>query len=413
MAGNRQSEPCPIQNSNVLVLSGKTSPPILPLCPPTPSESPAASLYESIDPLDLTGAKTLDHEEQLRRKRVADGVHVLNTQADALQSLVALYESHGAAQHGFHRAVEAIVSRRHQHGKLIICGVGKSGYIGRKLVASFQSLGVFAAFLHPTEALHGDLGYVGAHDTFMFITFSGKTSELLAVVSHLPDAIQVIVLTAHLRSEECELLRHRPNGILLPAPVHMTEVESFGVAAPTTSTTTALAVGDALAIAVAKELHPDIAAVFARNHPGGAIGAALKLSRQDKGKETVQDMSTPWDCIPILEDDALGLDLLRAGFGSAVGWVRLSTGGLAMPSRIRNLSGGDLARPARDITGLVVGKGDMIYMPADMSKKQAEAAVRNILIANGGNQNVILAVKRGEEIVGVLEASQVIPKHQI
>jgi D-arabinose 5-phosphate isomerase GutQ len=400
-----------MQNSNVLLFNGKTSPHTLPACPPTPSESPAASVYESVDPLDLTGAKTLDHEERLKKERVADGVRVLTTQADALYSLVALYETHALAQQGFHRAVEAIVNRRQQHGKLVICGVGKSGYIGRKLVATFQSLGVFAAFLHPTEALHGDLGYVGVHDTFMFITFSGKTSELLAVVSHLPDTIQLVVLTASLRREECELLRDRPTGILLPAPVHMTEVESFGVAAPTTSTTAALAVGDALAMAVANDLHQDMVAVFARNHPGGAIGAALKLSRPEK--DTVQDIATPWDCIPVLEDDALGLDLLRAGFGSTVGWVRLHAEGIAMPSRIRRLSGTDLVRPARHISGLMIREEDMICVPGEMSTKEAEAAVQNMLIANGGTQDVILAVKRCEEIIGVLEASQVMPAHHM
>lgn len=251
-----------------------------PLTPPTSSESPPASVYESIVTLDLDEKKIFD-DASLKDRRMLDGIHVLATQAQALQSLAMLYETHPTAQDGFSRSVEAIVRQRHHRAKLVISGVGKSGYIGRKLVATFQSLGVPAVFMHPTEALHGDLGLLQPHDTFMFITFSGKTAELLLLLPHLPESMQLIVLTSHTEREACALLNDRPDGILLPAPVHMTEVESFGVAAPTTSTTTALALGDALAIAVAKEIHVDMPAIFARNHPGGSIGAAMKLSRQD------------------------------------------------------------------------------------------------------------------------------------
>lgn len=273
----------PVQNSNVLVTSGETR--CQPLSPPTPAESPPVSVCDTIDPLDLDEDEKLAPRQAatVSQSRLLDGVHVLRTQAEALTRLAILYETHPESQHGFSQAVEAIVSasgRRHSRGsrgKLVICGVGKSGHIAKKLVATFQSLGVAAAFLHPTEALHGDLGLVGADDAFMFVTFSGKTPELLLLLPHLPASVRVIVLTARTEPGSCELLRWRPDGILLPAPVHVTEVESFGVAAPTTSTTVALAVGDALAMAVGRELHPDMSAVFARNHPGGSIGADLAI----------------------------------------------------------------------------------------------------------------------------------------
>jgi D-arabinose 5-phosphate isomerase GutQ len=279
----------PIQNSNVVVMSGEARC-CLPLSPPTPAESPPVSVCGHIEPLDLEdeeepGLPTPPGQtEDALKTRVLDGVHVLRTQAEALARLAALFETHPESQYAFSEAVGAIVGasspQRHTgggRGKLVICGVGKSGHIGKKLVATFQSLGIPAAFLHPTEALHGDLGLVGAHDAFLFVTFSGKTPELLLLLPHLPASVRVIVLTARTEPGSCELLRRRPDGILLPAPVHVTEVESFGVAAPTTSTTVALAVGDALAVAVGRELHSDMSAVFARNHPGGSIGADLAL----------------------------------------------------------------------------------------------------------------------------------------
>lgn len=91
---------------------------------------------------------------------------------------------------------------------------------------------------------------------------------------HIPSDIAVMALTAHTSACTCPLLASRPDAILLPAPIHEPEESSFGVSAPTTSTTVAIAVGDMLAITAADRIHQEHAgAVFKRNHPGGAIGA--------------------------------------------------------------------------------------------------------------------------------------------
>jgi D-arabinose 5-phosphate isomerase GutQ len=90
----------------------------------------------------------------------------------------------------------------------------------------------------------------------------------------------LIVMTSHTDPSTCEIIKIRPDTILLPAPVYNSEADSFGFSAPTTSTTVALALGDALAVAVSKELHVDVAAVFSQNHPGGAVGASLMLPRK-------------------------------------------------------------------------------------------------------------------------------------
>lgn len=207
------------------------------------------------------------------------GLHVLATEAAALSHIHHLYATDAAAQDSLLRAVHVVQAVNQKGGKLVICGVGKSGLVGSKTVASLKSLGLAASFLHAAEALHGDLGDVRPHDAIMFISFSGKTAELLQVLSHLPPTVPVLALTGTTERSACPLLHGRDAqlGILLPAPIPTSELTSFGVAAPTTSTTVAIAVGDMLAITSAERVHGGAAqtkAAFAKNHPGGAIGAA-------------------------------------------------------------------------------------------------------------------------------------------
>lgn len=107
----------------------------------------------------------------------------------------------------------------------------------------------------------------------LFISYSGKTSELLHLLHHIPKSTPVLAITAHTDARKCALLQGRPDAILLPAPIHELEEVSFGVCAPTTSTTVAIAVGDMLALTVAESMHEEeTKQVFKRNHPGGAIG---------------------------------------------------------------------------------------------------------------------------------------------
>lgn len=222
-------------------------------------------------------------EPAVAEDRLAGAVHVLRTEANALQALAVLYESSPVCRDGFSRAVDAITRHRHAGhlvaaaAKVVFVGVGKSGWIAKKLVATFTSLGLPAVFLHPTEALHGDLGIVTDLDTIVMITFSGKTPELQLLLPHLRPACPLVLMTAPTTSDSCALARMRPDAILLPAPIPEPEAQSFGVSAPTTSTTMAIALGDALAFVASRETYPSgVAAVFGRNHPGGAIGQAFK-----------------------------------------------------------------------------------------------------------------------------------------
>lgn len=407
MAG-RSSSHGPVQTSAVVVLGAPQCPAVPPPSPPTPSISPPESaLCNPIDQLSLD--QESEDSQRVRNQRLHDGLHVMNTEAIALRNLTRLYETNSLARDGFSRAVEVITQQEATRGKIVVIGVGKSGYIGQKLVATFKSLAIHAVFLHPTEALHGDLGIIGPHDTLMFITFSGKTQELLLILPHIEPSLPVILLTSHTTHDTCEFMKHRPDAILLPAPIPEPEKVSFGVSAPTTSTTMALAVGDALAIASAKELHMNVSSVFAKNHPGGAIGAALGR------RQTLGDISIPWGDISSLagsSDTILGIDLLRAGYDSQTGWIRVDDK-VASPSKIRTISSTGITQIIDQIPGLLASKEQMISLSSNTSIRQAKDILRNMQ-ATPTDEEIrceeasILAIMEKGEIVGVLEAGKLL-----
>jgi arabinose-5-phosphate isomerase len=171
----------------------------------------------------------------------------------------------------FARAVELILQ---SSGRVIVAGVGKSGLIGRKIAATLTSTGTPATFLHPVDSAHGDLGIVGREDAAILISKSGESDELLALLAHLKGfGVRVIAVTAERNSA---LARHAD--VALDAWVR--EEACPHDLAPTTSTTAALALGDALAVALLQEKgfqRED----FARLHPGGALGRKLVLKVED------------------------------------------------------------------------------------------------------------------------------------
>ena len=134
--------------------------------PPTP-ESPLLPtllphVCETIPQLPLPAPDTTELVDQAAdTQAVQTALHVLSAERDALAYLLQFYESNPLAQDGFIKAVDAIQKSICRHGRLVVCGVGKSGKIGEKMVATMNSLGIRSTFLHPTEGLHGDLGMIG------------------------------------------------------------------------------------------------------------------------------------------------------------------------------------------------------------------------------------------------------------
>ncbi|KAI0393348.1 SIS domain-containing protein [Xylariaceae sp. FL0594] len=412
----------PVQNSEVYLLGLAPRPSIPPPSPPsplTPTETGASTPIEQLC-LDSTEIAAPSSDQELSfvaKRRINGAIHVLNTEATALRNLTRLYKHDATAAEGFDAAVGAIVWQCRERGKLVVTGVGKSGHIGKKLVATFNSLGLPSTFLHPTEALHGDLGMVGKHDAVMFITFSGQTAELLALLPHVDPVLPVIVLTSHSRPVDCELIRRRPGAILLPAPIHESETASFGVSAPTTSTTVALALGDALAVVVSQELHISVPSVFARNHPGGAIGAAFENNKNKKKPCTMSDIAVAMADIPSLPPTSeqhhhhhllCGADVLKAGYGSPSGWVALGKEALACPTRIRRLETSQLASSLADIPDLVVPRSEWICIGADTRVCQAARWIQGLAASSSAsyppdNYSERRAACGEESIVAVLD----------
>ena len=171
----------------------------------------------------------------------------------------------------FVRAVEMIAT---SPGRVIVAGVGKTGIIARKIAATLTSTGTPALFLHPVESVHGDLGLVGAGDVAIMVSKSGTTDELLVLLEQLKRlGVRVIAITG---AGDAPLARYAD--VVLDASVR--EEACPHDLAPTTSTTAALALGDALAVALLERKgfrRED----FARLHPGGALGRRLLTRVRD------------------------------------------------------------------------------------------------------------------------------------
>ena len=189
---------------------------------------------------------------------------VLRTEAAALEALAA------DPPPDFEAAVDSVLACR---GRVILAGIGKSGHVARKISSTLASTGTPSAFVHPSEASHGDLGMVMPGDVAIVISNSGETSELRDLVAHCARfSIPLIAVSAR---PDSTLMQAADLRLALPdAP----EACAIGLA-PTTSTTATLALGDALAVAV-MEARGFLPEQFRSFHPGGKLGARLSKVAQ-------------------------------------------------------------------------------------------------------------------------------------
>jgi arabinose-5-phosphate isomerase len=213
---------------------------------------------------------------------------VLKTEADAILSLMDRLDGE------FERAVQLLFECR---GRVIVTGMGKSGIICRKIAATLTSTGTSAWFLHPAEAIHGDLGRVDAGDLLLAFSKSGETQELLVMLPHVKAVgVPVVGITQERTStlgRHCDLVLELGR---------IDEVGPFGLA-PSASTTAMLALGDALALVVQEGrcFGPED---FARFHPGGDLGRRLmkvgELMRTGDRNPTVLSGATVLQAIEVM-----------------------------------------------------------------------------------------------------------------
>ncbi len=259
---------------------------------------------------------------------VERGRRVVRAQRDALS---ALEERLGEE---FARAVCLIAE---SPGRVIVAGVGKSGLIGRKIAATLTSTGTPASFLHPVDSVHGDLGIVGRDDVAILISKSGESDELLALLAHLKGfGVGSIAITGNLASALA-----RNCDVALDAGVR--EEACPHDLAPTTSTTAALVLGDALAVALLQQKgfkRED----FARIHPGGALGRQLVvrveeimlrqdlpvLGQSDTMREAIVMIAERRGIAIVLDDARRVQGVLTAGDLSRL----IERGGDLLPTRV-------------------------------------------------------------------------------
>ncbi len=176
---------------------------------------------------------------------------------------------------GIKKAVEIAFNIK---GKLIVTGVGKSGLIGSKIAATLASTGTPSFFIHPTEALHGDLGMIGKSDAVLAISYSGESEELIKILPHIKRfEVPLIAMTGEVNST---LARYAD----VVLNIHVSKEACPLNTAPTSSTTLTLAMGDALAVCLMKKRN-FTKEDFASFHPGGALGKRLFVKVKDLMKK--------------------------------------------------------------------------------------------------------------------------------
>src|SRR5437763_4786118 len=224
----------------------------------------------------MTAAPAPDPHSPFEQLRLAR--QIVRTEG---QTLLALADRLGEE---FCHAVALLASAR---GSVIVCGMGKAGLIGQKIAATFASTGTRSHFLHPSEAIHGDLGRVHQDDVAVILSFSGQTEEIVRILPSLADfKVPIVALTGQPAS---------PLGKQAVVTLDLGSIREacpLGLA-PTASTTAMLAVGDALAIVLSQSRNFS-PADFARFHPGGSLGR--KLARvEDVMRPLAQCLLAPAD----------------------------------------------------------------------------------------------------------------------
>lgn len=280
----------------------------------------------------------------------------------------------------FEQAVEMLSSCK---GRVVVTGMGKSGLICRKLAATFSSTGVPSFFLHPAEAIHGDLGMVVSGDLVLAISNSGETMELLRLMEMLKRlGVPLILLTGNLQSS---LARH--SEIALDVSVAKEACPMNLV--PTASTTAALAMGDALAMCV-MERRGFREEDFARLHPGGKLGKKLmkvgELMRTGDAIPRVRTSTGMKDVIYEMSKKGLGITSVVDGDDRLVGVI----------------SDGDLRRHLEQDSQLLSRTAGECMTTHPKTIPAEELATRALFLMEEKKITSLLIVDAAERIQGIV-----------
>ena len=300
---------------------------------------------------------------------------VLGIEAEAVRALIERIDER------FLAALALILERR---GRVVVSGIGKSGHIARKIASTLSSTGTPAYFLHPAEALHGDLGMIEAGDVFIALSHSGESEELLDIIPLVKRrGAKLIALTGRRDSTLA-----READVLLDAGVAQ-EACPHNLA-PTASTTAALALGDALAVALldARGFSADD---FARSHPGGRLGRRLLTH--------VSDVMRTGGELPAVRE--------TASFKEAV--LEISRGRMGMTAvldaeqRVRGIfTDGDLRRSLEKGVDLERTSVAAVMTPGPRTIRAEALAVEAVQLMERHKVNQLLVVDERGQLAGAL-----------
>ncbi len=304
---------------------------------------------------------------------------VLQTEIEGLEKLSASIDVN------FTKAIAAIneMKSAEQRGRLIIAGMGKSGHVARKIAATMASTGTPAYFVHPGEASHGDLGMVTQNDIVLLLSNSGEGSEMSDLIHYTRRyGITLIAITSN---AESTLAKHSDIVLLLPKTP---EACPNGLA-PTTSTTMAMAMGDALAITLLEHmgLTPEQFRVF---HPGGKLGQQLL---------TVADLMVPYADMAVIDADATMDAAIIALTEKNLGSVIVASGADNLQGIItdgdlkRHMSADLLQKPVTDI---------MSTSPRSITSKALAAEALDIMTKTPSQYLTSLLVIDGGTVLGMI-----------
>ncbi|MDT7879621.1 MAG: KpsF/GutQ family sugar-phosphate isomerase [Candidatus Hydrothermia bacterium] len=300
--------------------------------------------------------------------------------------LETLFDLKESLDHSFIKAIEILYNCK---GKVIFTGIGKSGHIARKISSTFSSTGTPSIFLHPAEAIHGDLGIIDKEDVLVIISNSGETEEIINIIPYLKFLnVPIICITGNINSTLAQ-----KSDVVIDIKIKR-EACPFNLA-PTSSTTAILVLGDALAITL-MELKGFTKEQFAKLHPGGLIGKRLKK---------VMDIMHSGEKVPIVYEDMTMkeaiIEITSKGFGAT-----------AVLDRNQNLIGiitdGDLRRYIEKGNDLNNGsvKSAMTKNPKTIKYNETVADALNLM--EKYKITVLLVLDENNKLIGILHLHDIL-----
>ena len=294
----------------------------------------------------------------------------------------------------FSRAVKLILDCLKQGGKIVVAGVGKNLHIGQKISATLASTGSTSVVLHPSQALHGDIGIFSRHDVLLALSYSGESEDIIAILPVIKrQGGKIVAMTG---SADSTLAKFSDEVILIAVT---REACPFNLA-PTASTTAALAVGDALAL-VLLEARGFKKEDFAKLHPGGAIGRALLLRVSDIMRRADRLARVPMEAN--VKDAILAMTKARAG----------SVGVVDHDEKVAGVfTDGDLRRLITRHGNIPDGAIKDVMTPDPVTVKADALAIDVLKLYEKHNIDDLLVTDEENHLVGIVDI-QDLPRFKI